>query len=175
MWTILLWIAAILVGLLLLLILVGLLTPRTHMASSSIELRAARGEVWRSISDWRRFPEWIDFVHEVEELRLPDGRTGFTEHTRMGPMPLVITTSEPEQRLVTEIADARLPFGGTWTWQLAARGDGGTTVTLTEDGCVRPPLFRALSRFVFGHHGMMDRFLRALARKHGERAEPRHG
>jgi len=52
---------------------------------------------------------------------------------------------------VREIAGPKdLPFGGTWTFELADTGDGGTRLTLTEDGVIEPPVFRALAKWVFG-------------------------
>ena len=52
----------------------------------------------------------------------------------------------------------------TWTFELAADADG-TRVTLTERGEVDNPIFRFLSRFVFGQTGTIDSCLRALEAK----------
>jgi hypothetical protein len=41
----------------------------------------------------------------------------------------------------------------------------GTLVRITEHGEVYNPLFRVLSRFVFGHTSTMEQFLRNLERK----------
>jgi hypothetical protein len=87
----------------------------------------------------------------------------------MGPH---VDRSEPQQVLVTRIADETLPFGGTWTWQLEAMPGGGTRVTTTEDGFVKPALFRFLSRFVFGHHTTLRTVQLALAAKFGDDAKP---
>ncbi len=35
--------------------------------------------------------------------------------------PLQVVESRPPERLVTKIADPKLPFGGTWTYQIAPR------------------------------------------------------
>ncbi len=66
--------------------------------------------------------------------------------------------SEPPRRLVTRITDKTLPFGGAWTFTLQPV-DGGTKLTITENGEVYNPLFRVMSRFVFGHTATIDRYL----------------
>jgi hypothetical protein len=62
-----------------------------------------------------------------------------------------------------------LAFGGTWTYEL--RDDrGGTEITITERGEVYNPIFRTLSRFVFGHTATIDAYMKSLSRKFGEPA-----
>jgi hypothetical protein len=41
---------------------------------------------------------------------------------------------------------------------------GGSALTITEDGWVANPIFRFLSRFVFGHHATMDGILKQVAK-----------
>jgi hypothetical protein len=62
------------------------------------------------------------------------------------------------------------PFGGRWIYELEAV-PGGTRLTVTEEGWIRNPLFRAM-----GHAMGLDRtikgYLRSLGRRFGENAEP---
>jgi hypothetical protein len=69
------------------------------------------------------------------------------------------------QQFVSRIADPNLPFGGTWTIDLKPEG-AGTRVTITEHGEVYNPIFRFMSRFVFGHTATIDAYLTALQRRH---------
>jgi hypothetical protein len=62
---------------------------------------------------------------------------------------------------VSRIADKKLPFGGTWTYELKA-ADRGTALTIREDGEVYNPVFRFVSRYVFGHYATLDGYLKAL-------------
>ena len=59
--------------------------------------------------------------------------------------------------LVREIVGDDLPFGGTWTYALAEE-NGATRVTLTEDGFIKPPLFRAMARLFMKPDGTMRDF-----------------
>jgi hypothetical protein len=82
--------------------------------------------------------------------------------------------ADPPRRLVARIADPSLPYGGSWTYVVAPERDG-SRVTITEDGVVRNPIFRFVSRFVLGHHATQDAFLRALGRRFGQEATPVRG
>jgi len=75
--------------------------------------------------------------------------------------PLRIERNEPPSLLVTRIAGERLPFGGTWTYRITP-APGGSELTITEDGEVYNPIFRFMSRFVFGHYATVDAFLKDL-------------
>ncbi len=48
-------------------------------------------------------------------------------------------------------------------------------MTVTEEGEIYNPVFRVMSRLVFGYHGMMDSYLRALGARFEEDVTPRHG
>jgi hypothetical protein len=73
---------------------------------------------------------------------------------------------EPPRRLVTRIADPDLPFGGTWTFELTPAGSG-TSLTITERGQIRHPIFRAVARFVLGYGATMETFLDELRARIG--------
>ena len=66
--------------------------------------------------------------------------------------------------LVARITDVTLPFGGTWTYRIVPAA-AGSELTITEDGEVYNPIFRFMSRFVFGHTATIDGFLADLLTK----------
>ncbi len=49
----------------------------------------------------------------------------------------------------------------------AAGDNTGTRLTITENGEVYNPIFRFMSRFVFGHTATMDQFLSDLKKRVG--------
>ena len=73
--------------------------------------------------------------------------------------------ADPPRKLVTRIADPHLPFGGTWTYEIVAGAESGSTLTITENGEVYNPFFRFISRYVMGYTATMDRYLQALQTK----------
>ncbi len=55
-----------------------------------------------------------------------------------------------------------LPFGGTWTYELAPAGPTATRLTITEDGEVYSPIFRLVGRFFLGYDATLERYRDAL-------------
>lgn len=154
-----------LVGLVVVIAVVGLLLPAEHVVSRSARIERPPADVWSALADRARQPEWRRDLASVESLPDADGRPSFREHSRHGVITFVvdesIAPSDRPGRLVTRIADDRLPFGGRWIYDVAAEGSG-TRVTITEEGVVRNPIFRFMSRFVFGHSATLEAFLRDL-------------
>ena len=87
----------------------------------------------------------------------------WVEHGSNGDIAFESVERDPPRRLVTRIADRSLPFGGTWTYELTPAGSG-TRLRITEHGEVFNPVFRFMSRFVFGHTATIDRFLKDVVR-----------
>jgi uncharacterized protein YndB with AHSA1/START domain len=148
--------------------LIGSQLPQGHSASRQLQLPAAPEAVWATITDIQAFPSWRSDVKRVMTLPDVDGRRHWIEDTRAGQIPLVVQHSDPPRLLVVRIADPKLPFGGTWTYAIAP-APGGSTVTITEDGQIYNPIFRFMSRFVFGYDDTMKTYLANLEKKLGAR------
>ena len=103
--------------------------------------------------------------------RLPD-RNGHEvwheEYSRGMTIPLETMETDSPRRLVRRIAADDLGFGGVWEYVITPTTEGGCQLTITERGTVGNPLFRFLSRFVFGHSATMEKYLISLANKFSE-------
>ena len=161
-----------LLGLIVIVLLVGALLPRNHVASREINLRRRPEEVYAAIRDFAAAPSWRTDLQNVELLGEVDGRVRFREQSKQGQISYEVVEDKPPQRLVTRIVDQDLGFSGNWTYLLAPT-DQGTRLQITEAGEVSNVLFRFLSRFVFGHTATMDAYLKALGRKFGEEFSPK--
>ena len=161
-------------GLVVVLLIVGLLLPRTHRATSTIDLAKPPAEVWGVIRDLGRVPEFWSEVKTSERKPDQGGKEVWLQTMKNGfALPLVIEEDTPPTRLATRIAlEGKAPFGGTWLYQVAGSGSGAK-VTLTEDGFVDNPFFRVVSR-IMGYHSTLDSYLRALGKRLGENVEPVH-
>lgn len=151
---------------------IGLVLPEAHTATVYADLGAARAEVWPLVAEPERAPEWRSNVDRVDLGPDVDGQPAWTEISSTGPLPMALVERVPQERLVTRVLDEGMPFGGTWTITLADTPGGGTRVTVTEDGRVYNPIFRFVSRFVMGHYGTAERYLRDLGSRFGEEVEP---
>lgn len=150
---------------------VGAALPKSHKATRRVRIPRPAAEIFSVISDVSAQPAWRGDVKSVELLPESEGRRVWREKGSSGAITFQEDESIAPSRRVTRIADPTLPFGGTWTFELRALGPN-TEVVVTEQGEVRNPIFRFLSRFVFGHATSLERYLAALARQFGEDAKP---
>lgn len=150
--------AAALGAVVLVVLLVGWSLPVKHRATSEATVRASPQSLYRLITDVDRFPEWRSSVKRIEPVPDSAGRKRFREVGGDGTILYEIASAVPDQRLVIRIADRSLPFGGSWTYELIPRGDS-TTLRITEDGEVYNPVFRFVSRFIFGHTATIEKYL----------------
>jgi uncharacterized protein YndB with AHSA1/START domain len=150
--------AAALGTVVLIVLLVGWSLPVKHSATGEATFNSSPESLYQLITDVDRFPQWRSSVKSIE--RLPDsaGKKRFREVGSDGTILYEVDSALPGQRLVTRIADRSLPFGGSWTHELIPRGDS-TTLRITENGEVYNPIFRFVSRFVFGHTATIEKYL----------------
>jgi Polyketide cyclase / dehydrase and lipid transport len=149
----------------------GALLPRRHKASRAIVLRASAPQVYAVINDFAAAPTWRADVKRVEILDSEKGRLRFREHGAHGAVTYEVVANVPDERLITRIVDRDLGYSGSWEYRLSPV-EGGTRLTITEEGDVSNLFFRFMSRFVFGHRSTIDRYLAALAARLGENARP---
>jgi hypothetical protein len=164
-----LWFVVGLAGILLLVTLIGWLLPKDHTAKRSQRYRQRPEAIWAAITDIDAMPQWRQGLKGVKRLADKNGLPCWVESTTAGDIALEITESDAPRRMVCKIADPKLPFGGTWTYEIMET-DHGTVLRITENGYVTNPLFRFLSRFVFGHAAAIETYLKSLAKKFGEEA-----
>jgi len=62
-------------------------------------------------------------------------------------------------------------LSGSWEYVFAPAA-GGTVLTITEKGEVSNPLFRFMSRYIFGQTATIDTYLKSLAKHFGEAGTP---
>lgn len=168
------FIVATVVGLVALVGLAGSLLPRHHVAARSAHFHASPDSLWQTLTDFARLPTWAPEVMKVERLPDRNGHPVWRQTGARWSAPMEVVELQPTHRFTVRIVDPKLPFGGAWTYEIAA-APGGTAVTITENGDIRNPVMRFLSRFVFGQTSTLDGVLRALGKKHGETVTPGPG
>jgi hypothetical protein len=147
-------------GLVVIVTIVGYSLPKAHVASRDRTLAATPQRVFEVLQDVEKYPQWRSDVKTVEILsRTPALR--WREHGSNGTITFEIQEAQPPLRMVGRIADTSLPFGGGWTYVLQPEG-GGTRLSITENGEIYNPIFRFMSRFVFGYTATMETYLADL-------------
>jgi uncharacterized protein YndB with AHSA1/START domain len=150
---------------------IGALRPTNHTVARFVEFKKPPEQVWALIVDRLNQPAWRTDVTKVESAASPSGKPRWKETMADG---MVVTMEErsiePITRLVVDIADPDLPFGGTWTFQLTPTANG-SRLQITEDGFVKPAMFRFVMIFM-DPADTMNKDLTYLGRRLGETVTP---
>ena len=157
-------VVAVLVVAIVIVIAIGYSLPVAHTASRDATLAVPPDRVFATLTGVEGFPKWRSDVTRVEVLSRSPLR--WREDGTNGAITFEMAEVQPPSRLVTRIADTSLAFGGSWLYELAPAGSG-THVTITERGEVYNPVFRFMSKYVFGHTATLDAYLAALRKQSG--------
>jgi hypothetical protein len=151
--------------------LFGSRLPRSHVVSRSIFLRQSPHAVYAVARDFGNAPNWRPDVKRVEVETLEPGRVRFREEGKNGTVNYGLVEDMSGERMVTRILDTNLGYSGKWTYAFSPE-NGGTRVTIIEEGEVSNVLFRFMSKYVFGHTATLDSYLASLAKRFGEPGKP---
>lgn len=152
----------------LLLTAAGALLPVAHTAKVRFELKQPPEAVYDVITDLASQHEWrrgLDSLHVLDATAPQRWR----ESSGSGTIEFLRIDEIRPRMARTQIQGAREQgFGGTWTWDLVPAEDGGTIVTITENGEVYNPLFRLLSRTIFSSYRSLEDYARDLGARFGQ-------
>ena len=153
--------------------LAGSRMPREHRSVVRVVLKAGRAAVWTALTDYAAMPAWWPAVKAVRTEELPDGtELTWNKDSHGQEIPFRTGESRANEKLVRVIAKDDLPFGGTWTVELADAPGGGTRLTLTEDGFINPPIFRAIATWFIGLDATQKDFTANLEKRLATKAMP---
>jgi hypothetical protein len=160
---------AVIFAIVLVVVTIGAFLPQQHISTCAARFQQSPYAIWEAITDYGKFPAWRKDVVRVEALPEVNGKPAWREFGRQGgSIPYQVMVMVPPRALVTRIADPKLPFGGTWTYEISSSPDGGSLLRVTEDGEIYNPIFRFVSRFVLGYSRTQEEYLRALGAKFGQ-------
>jgi hypothetical protein len=145
---------------------IGALLPENHTVTRSSRFHQTPQRIWDVIAGP---PTWRPGVKSFQNLPPRNGHRTWRETDTHGNAVTYEALQETAPvRLVTRIADPNLPYGGIWVHEITV-DQGSSVLQITEDGQVHNPIFRFMSRFVFGYTATIDDFLKALHAKLGDR------
>ena len=161
-----LWIGGALVLLAGLIAAIGSMLPLRHSASRRARYKASPDAVYAVLAGP---PDWRTGVKGFGVLGEMNGRKQWWEEDSHGQkITFELVEARPPERLQVKIADRGLPFGGTWTFDIAPDAAGGSELRIREDGEIYNVIFRFLAKTVFGYTSTMDAYLSDLGKKFGE-------
>lgn len=137
--------------------------PKTHIASTTVEIAASREAVFAVCTDPTTHPKWAQGVEQVLALEARDGKPCF--EWRMGRNRFITVTTSMQVPSICEwtIDDNAKFFSGSWKYELSS-APGGCKVTLTETGTIPAAIPRAIIHYVVGEDFNTKRNLTALKR-----------
>lgn len=141
--------------------LIGYFMPVSHKTSTTLKLNATPEEVWNILTDYASYPSWRSDLKNVELL---DARH-WKEFSKHGAITYEAEVLQPHDFFVTRIKNKDLPFGGSWSFELKPEGSHDTVIKITEDGEVFNPVFRFMSKYVFGHDATLKAYASDLNKK----------
>jgi hypothetical protein len=155
------WIFIIL-GILVLIIAViyaiGSLMAVNHVATVKCKLKTEADKVWLLITDYKEYTRWRSSVKELTV----DGTNQWTETNSHGDkVSYQLEVTDEKRKLITRILNKDLPYGGFWEFEIVTESDG-CVVHITENGEVYNPLFRFMSKYVFGHEATLNKYMKDL-------------
>jgi hypothetical protein len=144
---------------------IGAMLPKAHSVTRTARVSVPPDALFTLLIDVAQYQSWRPDVKGVKRLADKSGMPAWIEESNGMKIPMRFERMERPTLLVARIDTDALPFGGTWTYRIAAAGSADSDLTITEDGEVKNPIFRFMSRFVFGHYATMDTFLKNLKAK----------
>lgn len=157
---------AVVLVLLAVVVVVGYRLPEEHTATRDKVFAATPDRIFKEIATPTAYPKWRTGVQEVRMLADSGGMTRFRESAMTGDVTYLVEHVVPNRQFVLTVADAKLPYTGSWTFDIVPVS-GGTQVTITEEGSVHNPVFRFMSRYVYGHFRTIDGYLADLDKRLG--------
>jgi hypothetical protein len=145
--------------------IIGVLLPQNHSATRLAHFHQPPQAVWDVIAGP---PTWRPNVKSFENLPPRNGHRMWKEIDAHGNAVTYEAIEEtPPFRLITQIADPHLPYGGMWVHEISLE-PGGCVLQITENGEIYNPIYRFMSRFVFGYSATIDAAIQALKARLGE-------
>jgi len=145
--------------------LIGAMLPLRHHASRKAAYRVSPDALYAVLAGP---PDWRTGIKTFGALPEQDGRKRWWEQDSHGQkVTFELVEDAPPRRMAVRIADKGLPFGGTWTFDIAA-ANGGSELRVAEDGEIYNVISRFMARFVFGYTGSIETYLKDLGAKFGQ-------
>ena len=147
---------------------VGLAIPAEHSVSGGASLTVPPDSVWAVLTDYQGYPTWRKELLRVEMLPPREGHPVWREYAAHDQnVAFEAVDAAVNSRLVIVIADRNLPYEGSWTITLASE-NGGTRVSIDEEGRVNSPILRFIARVFFNPTSSIENYLKALGERFGK-------
>ncbi len=150
-------------------LVVGALQPINHSTTVTGTIDAPPAQVFALITNIAAAPKWRHAVRSVQLLPPDNGRDRWVEtldhNQKMSFLALRTDLPSAEGNALRQVRlnDPEASYGGTWTYQLTPGPTPTTTVLqITEDGFIKPWLYRFMMAHVMGMTRNLDQYMHDL-------------
>lgn len=142
----------------------GARMPATHSVSVTGVVQAPPEKVFGLITDVKNGDNWRPEVKSVTTLAPDHGRDHWVEHLAYHQyMTFLAVDTVPSTLRRVKLDDPKAAYGGTWTYELAPGPTAeSTTVKITEDAYINPPMYRFVMARVMGPTKNLDTYMKNL-------------
>jgi hypothetical protein len=145
----------------------GATMPIDHSVSVSGEVAAPPAKVFALITDIAAGASWRPEVKSVAVLPKDNTRDAWIEDLGSGEKMkfLALTTVPPDAtgHALRKVETKDPSYGGTWTYDLSPGvSPDTTTLKITEDGYINPPIYRFMMKYVFGPTKNLDDYMKHI-------------
>ena len=142
----------------------GARMPATHSVSVTGVVQAPPEKVFGLITDVKNGDNWRPEVKSVTTLAPDHGRDHWVEHLAYHQyMTFLAVDTVPTTLRRVKLDDPKAAYRGTWTYELAPGPTAeSTTVKITEDGYINPPMYRFVMARVMGPTKNLDTYMKNL-------------
>ncbi len=147
---------------------IGFLRPADGTVRCQVLYRKPIQEIWTTVVDFKRWPEWNPNVERVESTLNRNSHPVWMLKSGWFSFPLEVTQSEVFKKLETLVDTKR--FESRWSWEFKDV-PAGTELTITQQKHVSSLFLRGLLAFRDEHTPILDAML-GLGKHHGLEVKP---
>ena len=138
--------------------------PVNHSVSVTGVVAAPPEKVFALITDVKNSYVWRPAVKSVTTLEPDQGRDHWVEHLAHGQfMTFMATRTDPPNRREVQRDDPGASYGGKWTYELSpGPAPATTTLRITEDGFIKPPIYRFVMARIMGPTKNLDAYMKDI-------------
>jgi uncharacterized protein YndB with AHSA1/START domain len=142
----------------------GARLPYDHSVSVTGVVNAPPEKVFALITNVAKGADWRSGVKSVTLLDSDQGRDRWVEHLKYGQyMTFLALRTDPPMRRDVKLDDPKASYGGTWTYELAPGPEAGTTtLSITEAGYIKPPVYRFVMAHVMGMSYNLNQYMKDI-------------
>ncbi len=150
------------------LLFIGFLQPADGTVRCQVLYRKPVQEIWATVVDFKRWPEWNPNVERVESAPTRNTHPVWKLKKGWSTYPLEVTQSEVFKKLETFVDTRRAD--SQWTWDFK-EVPAGTELTITQQKHVASLFLRGILVFHDEHDPILDAMV-GLGKRHGLEVRP---